>query len=37
MMRGVLRVDPLVANPELHVAERRADHAWRMRLYGMLA
>lgn len=32
-IKGVLSVEPLVANPELHSAEQRIRHEYQMKLY----
>ena len=36
MVKHVLSVEPVVADYGQHIAERRADDAWRKRIYGML-
>lgn len=35
MVRGVLAVEPVVASAELHIAQARADAAWRERLSAL--
>jgi hypothetical protein len=36
MVKGVVRVEPVKASPELHIAQARADERWRQRLRGLI-
>jgi hypothetical protein len=36
MVKGVARVEPVVADQAIHIAEVRADQVWRDRIAGLL-
>jgi hypothetical protein len=35
MVKGALTIEPLVASPEVHIAEQRARHEFRTELYNL--
>ena len=37
MVKGVLAVEPIIARPsQEQIGYQRADHEWRLRIYGLL-
>lgn len=36
MIKGVLTVQPVVSNVDLHIAKDRADYEWRQKIHSLL-